>query len=256
MRSIVFAAMLAVSGCASAPRHTDGAVLTHLTPTQLRQAFAERAGCVIYEEDSLCESMIFVDSVSGPVAQIREVGANDIAQLVGEPMSEFVRQLPMFEGYDEMFQRLEVQRARGGFRYVKSVTSYASTFSPDTGLWCSQPSSGFDQTRFYFSNSLSAHIASDEPLGDEMEDQLRRFLNAVLDEPTFRAQLEPDPEALTGLELMQGSAQGCTAYEGLVVNGRIEPRGLAIFADGVAVSYLDNTIRPYSLDGELPLRAN
>lgn len=256
MRSVVFAAVLAMSGCASAPRYADGTEFTNLNPTQLRQAFAETVGCIVYEEDDLCESMTFVDSVSGQVAQIREVGANDIAQLVAEPMSEFVRQLPMFAGYDDLFRQLEVQRTRGGFRYIKSVTAYGSTFNPETGLWCSQPSSGFDQTRFYFSNSPSAHVVADQPLDSEMEDQLRSFLSAVLDDPIFRAQIEADQEALAGLELMRGNAQGCTAYAGLVVNGRIEPRSLAIFADGVAVSYLRNAIRPYPLDGELPLRAN
>jgi hypothetical protein len=167
MRSVVFAAMLAVSGCASAPQHLEGAEFTNLTPTQLRQAFAETAGCIVYEEDGLCESMIFVDSVSGRAAQIREVGANDIAQFVAEPMAEFVRQLPMFASYDELFRQLESQRRRGGFRYIKSVTTYVSTFNPETGLWCSAPEGGFDRTRFYFSNSLSANVAADEPLDSE-----------------------------------------------------------------------------------------
>ncbi len=256
MRSVVFAAALAISGCASAPRYPDGTEFTHLNPTQLRQAFAETAGCVVYEEDGLCESMIFVDSVSGRSAQIREVGANDIAHFVAEPMAEFVRQLPMFASHDELFRQLEAQRERGGFRYLKSVTSYIDTFDPETGLWCSPPESVFNRTRFYFSNSLSANVAADEPLDREAEGQLRRFLSAVLDDPGFRAQIEPHPEELLGLELMRGNAEGCTSYGGLVVDGRVEPHNLAIFVNGAAVSYLRNTIRPYSLESDLPLRAN
>lgn len=256
MRSVVFAAVLAISGCASAPRYADGTEFTNLNPAQLRQAFAETAGCLVYEEDGLCESMIFVDAVSGREAQVREVGANDIAQFVAEPMAEFVRQLPMFASYDELFRRLEAQRSRGQFRYIKTVTTYASTFNPETGLWCSRSGGGLDRTRFYFSNSLSANIAADEPLNSEMERQLRGFLTAVLDDPTFRAVIEPHPEELMGLELMRGNAEGCTSYGGLVVNGRVEPHSLAIFVDGATVSYLRNTVRPYSLDRDLPLRAN
>lgn len=256
MRSVIFAAVLAMTGCASAPRYADGTEFTSLTPTQLRQAFDETAGCVVYEEDGLCESMIFVDSVSGREAQIREVGANDIARFVAEPMAEFVRQLPMFAAYDEMFQRLEAQRRRGGFRYIKSVTTYVSTYAPETGLWCSAPEGGFDRTRFYFSNSLSANVAADEPLDSQAEGELRRFLSAVLDDPSFRAQIEPHAEELMGLELMRGNAQGCASYGGVAANGEIEPRSLAISADGVALSYLRNVIRPHSLESELPLRAN
>ncbi|PZO46291.1 MAG: hypothetical protein DCF16_19165 [Alphaproteobacteria bacterium] len=256
MRSVVFATVLAMSGCASSSDSGDGTEFTNLDPTQLRQAFAGTAGCIVYEEDGLCESMIFVDSVSGREARIREVGASDIAQFVAEPMAEFVRQLPMFANYDDLFQRLEIQRRRGGFRYIKSVTSYVSTFNPETSLWCSRPGGGFEGTRFYFSNSFSAHITADEPLDNEMERQLRGFLNAVLDDPTFRAQIEPHPQELMGLELMRGNAQGCTSYGGLVVSGRIEARNLAIFANGVAVPYLRNAIRPYPLNDELPLRAN
>lgn len=220
MRSVVFAAVLAMSGCASTPRYADGTEFTNLDPTQLHQAFAETAGCI------------------------------------AEPMAEFVRQLPMFASYDELFRRLEAQRARGGFRYIKSVTTYASTFNAETGLWCSPPGGELDRTRFYFSNSLSAHITADEPLDSEMENHLRGFLNAVLDDPTFRAAIEPHPEELMGLELMRGNAQGCTSYGGLASNGRVEPRSLAIFVNGAAVSYLRNNIRPYPLEGELPLRAN
>ena len=256
MRSVVLAAVLAMIGCASTPRYADGTEFTHLNSTQRRQAFAETAGCVVYEEDGLCESMIFVDSVSGREAQIREVGATDIARFVAEPMAEFVRQLPLFAGYDEMFRELEAQRRRGGFRYIKSVTSYVDTFDPQTGLWCSPSDGGFNRTRFYFSNSLSAHISTDEPLDSETEGQLRSFLSAVLDDPTFRAQIEPHPDELLGLELMRGNAEGCTAYGGVVVNGHIEPRGLSISVNGVAPSYLRNAIQPYDLDGELPLRAN
>lgn len=256
MRSVIFAAVLAMTGCASPPRYADGTEFTNLTPPQLRQAFAETAGCIVYEEDGLCESMTFVDSVSGRAAQFREVGASDIAQFVTEPMAEFVRQLPMFARYDELFRQLEVQRRRGGFRYLKSVSTYISTFNPETRLWCSPAGGGFDRTRFYFSNSLSANVAADEPLDSEMERELRDFLSAVLDDPSFRAQLEPHSEELMGLELMRGNAEGCTAYGGLIVNGRIEPRSLTISVNGVAVSYLRNAIRPHALDGELPLRPN
>lgn len=258
MRPLLFAAAAAMVtlGSAAMPHGIDETTVPTLNPTQMRQAFAGTAGCVVYDGEGTCESMIFVESGSGRAMHMVEVGATDIARFLAEPMAEFVRQLPMSDGYHEMFREIEIQRRRGGFRYIKTVSSYVTKFDTETSLWCAGRGAAFDRTRFYFSNSLSAHFAADEPLEPQVERQLRGFLGAVLNDPTFRTKIEPHLEVLMGLELASGIAEGCASYEGLIVKGRVEPHGMKIFVDGATISFLSNIIRPYPLDGELPLRAN
>jgi hypothetical protein len=99
-------------------------------------------------------------------------------------------------------------------------------------------------------------LSQDQRLDPDSERQLRAFLVDVINDQAFRSAIEHDGEAHAGLELMRGTAQACTQYSGVVVAGRVQLRQLSITVDGREVSYLQNAIRPYSPQGEAPLRPN
>jgi hypothetical protein len=108
-------------GCTHAAVDGEGTVIENLTSTQLRQAFEATAACVVYEEDGTCESVTLADEITDQTFRLREIGANGIANMVNEPMGQFVRELPIYSEYASLFSDLDAERARGEFQYLKTV---------------------------------------------------------------------------------------------------------------------------------------
>lgn len=263
MRPIVLA--LALVGCATASTPPEGAELQALTPAQLEEAFEGRAACFVEPEDGACGTIVIAESTSPTVWVTREVGATDIVRFIDEPMAQFVRQLLLYQQYEELFARLEAQRARGDFRYIKEVTISQMMLDAQTNRWCSRTERGarFEDVQYYYSNRLSADVTGDERLDPDSERELRAFQRAVIADSQFRAELEQRARKLSETEMLDdmlgvldGVKATCVSYGGVVRNGRIELRSATFVVGGRPAPWLGSAVTPYALDGELPLRAS
>jgi hypothetical protein len=256
---------LALAGCASAAPLVEGETLDVLSPAQLEQAFEGRAACVVHPEDGACESIIYTEAWSANTRSARDISVTDLEKFVDEPLTQFVRQLPMFTAHGELFRRLEVQRRAGGFKYVKEVIVDDYSIDRATNRICSRVplSERFESSTFYFSNSPSSDLATDTRMDANLERELRAFLRAVIADPDFRAGAEARARENDQLEIfervfgmLEGRLDLCASYAGVVQQGRIELTTMNIFVGGHADPSLDRVIRPYPRDAEVPLRGN
>jgi hypothetical protein len=181
---------------------------------------------------------------------------DDIQTLVAEPISRFVRQMPMYSQNADLFVALEAERSRGNFRYIKRVLSSRNELDSASNFWCWRSAADFEDMQFYFSNSTSADVENDQPIDPALARQLRLFLNAVLSDPIFREAVESTPEAISMLDLVQGRSKGCSEYYGSITDGRPDIRRLSISIEGVEVIGLRSEVRPFRI-GQVPsLRAD
>ena len=263
MRPIIVAAVLI--GCATAPNLREGQAIDVLTPAQLEQAYDRRAACFIYADDGGCESVSYLESSTSATRTTRTVGATDIAGLASDPVAQAVRELAMFQQYDPLFRRLEAQRAAAHFRFVKEVTIEEAVRDPQTNRWCTRAAQGalLENSRFYFSNTLTPDIANDERLTPENEAELRDFLRAVTADRQFRAIVVSRAREHSAVEeaermfaMLDGAIDNCASYSGVVERGRIELRAMSVDIGGVSTPSLSRAIRPYPVDADPPLRAN
>ncbi len=263
MRAVVLSLMLA--GCATTPALVEGQPFEVLTPAQLEQGFQDRAVCMVYPDDGACEAVAYAASFGARTRVVREVGVDDIAALVSDGMGAFVQQLPMFPAYDELFARLERQRVAGDFKCVKKVSVSELTLEPETGRWCSRVAleGQFEETQFYFSNTLSSDIAADERLDPAAERDLRAFLRAVIADRDFRSGVEARARENGELEtferlfgMLDGALPLCTTFSGIVEGARIELTRMTVSVGGHEEPTMGREIRRYTRDDVVPLRAN
>jgi hypothetical protein len=262
MRAIAFAAVL--MGCSTTPSQLpEGQTIEVLTPAQVRQAFQGRAACEVYPEDGACETIAFLEESSRDLLVFRGVGANDIDSLATDPLAQVVRGLQMFGLYDELFRGLAAERARGGYLYLKTVTTSRGARGGE-GRWCTStsPSENFEDVEFYFSNNLTPDTSVDIRLSPESQRGLRTFLRSLAADQEFRTLVEgavDTPEALEEAHLMLALFAGvdeCWSYGGVVRAGRVEMTSIQTFVEGRMAPHLRRTIRPLSLNEPLALRAN
>jgi hypothetical protein len=261
MRAVAFAVLLI--GCASAPSLRDGASIDVLTPRQLEQAYDGRTACVVHPDDGACETLAFLVSATSQRRTMRLVGATDLEALTREPMTEVVRGLAMFASYQDLFRHLEEQRASGGFRHVKTVSTEETALDRSTNRWCSRAPITFDDTAFYFSNSLSADVTHDERLTEENEAGLRAFLRAVIKDEQFRtiglerAQENGAAEEMRRMfSMLDGASENCASFAGVVARGVIELTAMNVAYGDVHEQNASRAIRTYPLSATPPLRAN
>jgi hypothetical protein len=180
-------------------------------------------------------------------------------------MAQVVRELAMFEEYGALFRQLEAQRAAGDFRYVKEVAVEEAVRDPLTNRWCTRVAQGalFENSRFYFSNTLSTDITNDERLTPESEARLRAFVRAVITDREFRTIVESRAREHSAAEeaermfaMLDGTSENCGSYSGVVEGGRIELRTMDVDVGGVPMPSLSRAIRSYPIDTDPPLRAN
>lgn len=264
MRAIAFATAV-LAGCATAPPQLgEGDTIETLTSSQVERAFQGRAACAVYPEDGACETIDFLEARSGDVLTFRTVGASDIETITTDNLAGVVRSLRMFDQYNDLFGHLAAERARGGFRYLKTVTMSRGVLDTTVNRWCTttSPSEAFERVDFYFSNNLFPDISADVRLSPESERRLRSFLRGLAADEEFRMTVEATADTPASLQevrqtfAMFAGATECWSYSAVVQGGQLDLTSAQPFVDGQAASHLNRTVRMVSQGETLTLRAN
>lgn len=254
---------IALMGCATAPppKLVEGRSIEALSPVQVEQAFEGRALCVMDPEDGECEGIVFLSSRSGDTLELRAFSADDINGLVSDEMAAMVRQLRMYARFDPLFRRLAAERR--GFQYLKIVTITRAESSARNHLCARVPASEtFNDSDFYFSNSLAPDVTGDTRLSRESERDLRTFLRELTTDGEFRATMEgaattpQEREVIRQMLTLYAGVEDCWTYGGIVRSGRLELTSSNTLMDGRPAPYLDRPVRPMPLGQRLVLRAN
>jgi len=252
-------------GCATAPSQppklVEGRSIEALSPEQVEQAFEGRALCVVYPEDGQCEGIVFFHARSGNRLELRALGATDINSVTSDELAGVVRQLRMYTRFDPIFRRLAAERR--GFRYLKTVTMTRAAFNGRNQM-CARvpPSETFDDTDFYFSNTLAPDVTGDTRLSRESERDLRAFLRELTTDGEFRAHMvaqattSQEREIIDQMLTLFAGVEDCWTYGGIVRSGRLELTASSTIFDGRPAPYLDRPVEPMPLNGRLVLRAN
>jgi len=201
-----------------------------LSLNEVAQAFDGRYACRTPDSLGGCSSVIELVAADASSLTVRETGLNTISELIDAPLSRGVRQLAIYSRYADLFSALEVQRARGGFRYLKHHETATGRYNPAAGALCSQFGSvqeGLSGLEFFFSNTTLADTSADEPLDPALEEELRHFMADVMLDSDFRWYFANDPADMAELDVLTGAREYCVSYSGSVVDGQIELRSMA-----------------------------
>jgi hypothetical protein len=215
-----------------------------LTLAEIVQAFDGGFACRSPDNHGACSSVIYVIASDGESLTVRETGLNVIRELIAAPLPQRVLRLPLYARYADLFSALEVQRARGDFRYLKHYETATGRYDLTTHRICAQTGAeeGVAGLEFFFSNTITADTSADEPLEPSLEARLREFMVDVMRDPDYRSYVVYDDVSAAELDTLTGAREYCVAYAGGVVDGRVQLRGMLVNSGEIALPSMNDVL--------------